>query len=175
MTPERSVDSDRANLQTAPRAVVDSFSRRRKTRANAELVKRALSELKTGARISDIVKKTGLSDHVVKRHLTWLTAIREVYYEDRTGVYYSNNKVDHPGSDQEFTTESGRAYRLQTLSNPLTGYYVLVQEISRDSSGSPRVQGAIAIPLSEAAEILGKLGQAAQQFYNMTFITGEYK
>lgn len=175
MTSERSVDSDRVGSDSHTHTVVDTFSRRRKARANAEIVKKALSELKTGARISDIVRLTGLSDHVVKRHLTWLTAIREVYYEDRTGVYYANDKMDHPSSNQEFETESGRAYRLLVNGNPLTGHYVVVQEISRDSSGSPKVQGAIAIPLSEASQILGKLGGAAQQFYNMTFVTGDYK
>jgi|GEM_PF-5888998 hypothetical protein len=148
--------------------VVDAFSKRMKTRANTELIKDALAELRTGARISDVVKLTGLSDHIVKRHLTWLTAIREVYYEERTGVYYPNDKLEHPNGDTSFTTAEGRAYRLQITGNKLTGVYAVVQEISKGSDGIPRVQGAIALPLNEASHILEELSRAAQQIYNVS-------
>ncbi len=155
--------------------VLESFSKKTLARANAELVRSSLAHFRTGARITDIVKDTGLSDHIVKRHLTWLCATREVYFEERTGVYFINTRLDHPAADTSFTTESGRAYRLQVMGNGLTGVYVVVQEISKGSDNLPRVQGAISIPLAEASKVLEGLGSTAQQFYNITFSTGEYK
>jgi hypothetical protein len=168
VTSKRSVVGDSATKTLESGNVVDTFSKRMKTRANAELIKDALVELRTGARISDVVKLTGLSDHIVKRHLTWLTAIREVYYEERTGVYYPNDKLEHPAGDVSFTTLEGRAYRLQITGNSLSGMYVVVQEISKGSDGVPKIQGAIALPLDEASRVLSELSSAAQQFYSVS-------
>lgn len=96
-------------------------------------IKRILNEHPEGVTCPDLSEITGLSIKTVRKHLDFLTAVREAYkkeYGARLAVYFPNGKLIHPYSDT--IRKIGESiFSFQRIENTW-GKFIYVQERKKD-------------------------------------------
>lgn len=97
------------------------------------VIKRLLAQHPEGLTAQDLAEASGLSVKTVRKHLSFLTAVREVYqkrYRTRLTIFFPNGKLVHPYSDS--ITEIGDSmYSFQRVVNTF-GRFLYIQERKRD-------------------------------------------
>ena len=110
-----------------------------------------------GVTVSEVVNATGFEKITVWRHLENLTATRDAYKKERSGlvIYYKNGRLGHPSHRE--TCEIGRKiYVFDKLENN-DGEFICIQEKEKDLFGKVIVNGGIMINIRDYPEVMKTL------------------
>ena len=122
------------------------------------LVKRFVEGSPDGVTANAVAGEIGLSYQVVKRHLDYLVATRQLYVHEagpRTLIYFPNARLSHPYSRAIFRL-GDQTFRTNLIEN-LRGKFVYIQEMRTVPSTGEQIAGGIIIRLEHVTEFLQQL------------------
>jgi hypothetical protein len=123
------------------------------------IIQNVLEKNKQGMTPQDMAESTGLDERTVRKHLEFLSAVREAYkkdYSPRLTVYFPNGRLMHP--IREVTTPIGDShYSFKEVENTF-GEFIYIQEKKRDPiTSSMKLLGGIMIPKEAAGQFVSFL------------------
>jgi hypothetical protein len=137
------------------------------------MVKQTLDHHPEGMTAHDLAEMCDLSLITVRKHLDFLTAVRETYektYGPRFSLYYPNGRLIHPFSDAILNAREA-TYSFQRVENTF-GKFVYVQERKKDShTNKTRTVGGILIETQFIDKFIEKLRESAEEW--KAFESGE--
>lgn len=141
------------------------------------MIKQMLKQHPEGITASDLSEISGLSVITVRKHLDFLTAIREAYdrsYRGRLTIYFPNGRLVHPYSDS--ILEAGSSiFSFQRVENAY-GSFIYIQERKKDLyTNKTRTVGGIMIGKDNVDELLDKLREVAEEWKKDDEGTGRIK
>lgn len=141
------------NIMDKERYMVLSPENRKKYLEN---LIRELIHLNKGITVAEIMKTLLLSYDTVRRHLTTLEAVGEIYCVryGNSEAYFPNGRNVHPEDEIEIV-DGDNVFVFSVLSNQFDDF-LFIQEKKADSSGRRRSKGAIMVPLRCVADFYGK-------------------
>jgi len=130
------------------------------------MVKQTLDQHPEGLTPHDIAEMCDLSLITVRKHLDFLTAVREAYektYRPRFSVYYPNGRLVHPYSDTILNAREA-IYSFQRIENTF-GKFVYVQERKKDVyTNKTRTVGGILIETQSIDKFIEKLKESSEDW-----------
>lgn len=116
-----------------------------------------------GGTISDVVNATGFNRDTVSKHLTYLTASRQVYTTKGTStVYHKNGRVLHFKNMKNRVFDK-RFYTFYQLQQNFDDNYVYIQEKEVGRFKSVSVKGGIMIRLNDFNKFINELQDFAKE------------
>lgn len=110
-----------------------------------------------GATVSDIVNATGFNRDTVSKHLTYLSASRQVYITKGTSsVYHKNGRVLHYKNMKNRVFDN-RFYTFYLLQQNFDDDFVYIQEKEVGRFKSVNVKGGIMIKLNDFKNFISEL------------------
>jgi hypothetical protein len=130
------------------------------------MVKETLNRHPGGIRAHDLAEICDLSLVTVRKHLDFLTAVREAYeknYGPRFSIYFPNGKLVHPYSDT-ILNGTDASYSFQRVDSTF-GKFVYVQERKKDNyTHQTRTVGGILIETDCIDEFVERLRETANEW-----------
>lgn len=122
-------------------------------------IKRILNQHSGGLTAPDLKEMTGLSIQTVRKHLDFLTAVREAYqksYGTRLTIYYPNGKLVHPYSDSIHKIGDS-LFSFQRIENTF-GKFIYIQERKKDPyTNKTKTVGGIMVEKENINKFIEKL------------------
>ncbi len=122
-------------------------------------IKKILNQHPEGLTIPDIVEMTGLSTPTVRKHVEFLTAVRESYqknYGARIAIYFPNGKLVHPYSDS-IRKIGDSLYSFQRVENTW-GEFIYIQERKKDPyTNKTKTVGGIMVEKENLEKFIAEL------------------
>jgi hypothetical protein len=130
------------------------------------MVKQTLDSHPEGMTAFDVAELCGLSLVTARKHLDFLTAVREAYektYRPRFSIYFPNGRLVHPYSDSILNAREA-IYSFQRLDNTF-GKFIYVQERKKDAhTGKTKTVGGILIETQFTDKFIEKLRESSQEW-----------
>lgn len=127
-------------------------------------IKRILNNHPEGLTASDLAEMTGLSAKTVKKHLDFLTAVRETYkkeYGTRLAVFFPNGRLIHPYSDT-IRQIGDSLFSFQRIENTW-GEFFYIQEKKKDPyTNKTKTVGGVMIERDSVEKFIAELKEEAE-------------
>lgn len=130
------------------------------------MVKQTLDQHPEGVTPHDLAEMCNLSLITVRKHLDFLTAVREAYertYRPRFSLYFPNGRLVHPYSDTILNAREA-IYSFQRVENTF-GKFIYVQERKKDVyTQKTRTVGGVLVETQCIDKFIEKLKESAEEW-----------